>query len=340
MVCYLAWRLVAEQDFLARYGRLLVIALGGALVVVGPLLLCYAQHPGELLARSQQVSIFASGWLEREQVITGRSVASLMLQQLWRAISAFNYSLDPTFWYHASIPLLDYVSGLLFVLGLVWTVGRYRRPSNGLLLIWFWIALGLGWIVTENPPSSQRMTVIAPALALLVGLGLDWLVQIGLRAFRWQRNHARTTKWYCWWCSAGTLLVVAAVLNLHYYFFVYTPTRVYGNPTAEVATELGRYLMAQDDDLDVYFYGPPYLYWDFGTLAYMARGIDGIDMPPLEGDEVVVAPDPNRGARFFFLPERLEELESVRKRYPEGKKRSAYSTVDGRLLYVLYEVRQ
>jgi len=328
VLLYLAWRFVAEYRFLARHGRLLLILLGAALVVVAPLLFHYAGRPDTLFSRPRQVSIFASGWLAREQEITGRSGASLLLQQFWKSVSAFHYTLDPTFWYHPSIPLLDFVSGVLFILGVLWATARCRWPANGLVLIWFWLALVLGWVVTENPPSSMRLVIVAPALALLVGLGLDWLVELGRRVFGGGRR--------IWDGVVIILLVAVAVLNLHYYFVVYTPTRVYGNPVAEVATELGRYLAQQDDDYVVYFYAPPVMYWDFGTLRFMARTVEGVDVPAPSGRDLP-ATGSSRGARFVFLPGRLGELEAVRARWPGGVETDVYSSADGRMLYVLYE---
>jgi hypothetical protein len=338
LAVYLAWRAIVEYRFVTRYGRLVLISLCAALVVVAPLLAYYIDHPAELVSRSHQVSIFASGWLEREQQITGRSTTSLLLEQFWKAISAFNYTLDPTFWYHPSIPLLDFVSGVLFVLGLVWAMARCRGPAIGLLLIWFWLALGLGWVLTENPPSSQRMTVIAPALAVLIGLGLNWLIVLGRYILEPAVMTIEGAESSFWNYVAAGLLAIVAVLNLRYYFLVYTPGRVYGNPTAEVATELSRYLAQQEDDGVVYFHGPPYMYWDFGTLAYMARGVEGIDVPPQDEEEVPI-PDARRGARFFFHPQRVGELPAIRGRFFGGEEKSVYSSADGRLLYVLYEVK-
>jgi len=337
---YLAWRIVVEYRFLARYGRLLLILLGVALVVVAPLLFYYVDHPDALAARSRQVSIFASGWLAREQVVTGRSATDLLLGQVWKSVSAFHYTLDPTFWYRPSIPLLDLVSGVFFILGLLWVTAHCRWPANGLLLSWFWLSLILGWVMTENPPSSMRLTIVAPALALLVGLGLNWLIELLDRLCipvlsKVEGTHRALRSW-----SVVVLLVAVAVLNLHYYFVVYTPTRVYGNPTAEVATELGRYLAQQDDDCVVYFYAPPFMYWDFGTLRFLARGVEGVDVPlPEEGAGGVGlgASDLVRGARFVFLPERLGELDGVRAQYPGGVEVPVYSSADRRLLYVLYE---
>ena len=337
---YLAWRVVAERRFLARYWRLLVVLLLAALVVAVPLLLHYVSHPYDFDAGANRVSIFASGWLARKQEITGRSATSLLLQQFWKSITAFHHTLDPTFWYRPSIPLLDVLSGVLFILGMVWTVAHWRLPSLSppklggmkgglLLLLWFWLALILGWVVTENPPSSQRLVIVAPALALLVALGLNWLMELGRRVLGGSRR---------FWDGVGILLlVVVAVLNLHYYFVTYTPTRVYGNPSAEVTTDLARCLAQQDDDYVVYFYAPPWIYWDFGTLRFMARGVDGVDVPPPDEGEAPV-PDLTRGARFVFVPTRLEELDIVQARYPGGTTQVFYSTADARLLFTLYEV--
>jgi 4-amino-4-deoxy-L-arabinose transferase-like glycosyltransferase len=328
---YLAWRLVVERRFLHRYGRLLLVLLGAALVVVAPLMFHYLDYPEAFSTRFRQVNIFASGWLEREQVITGRSASSLLLQQFWKSISAFNYTLDPTFWIHDTIPLLDFVSGVLFIIGLLWATAYCRQPANGLLLLWFWLTLILGWVMTENPPSNPRVVIITPALAALVGLGLNWLTGLSRRAFGGGRR--------LWDRVVIVLFILVTVTNLHRYFVVYTPTRVYGNPTAEIATDLARYLKQQDDDYVVYFYAPPVMYWGFGTLRFMARGVEGWDVfPPGEGGPPDL--DLTRGARFVFLPHRLDELEGVRAQVPGGVETPVYSTADRRLLYVLYEAEQ
>jgi len=326
---YLAWRALTTSRFKDRYGRAVVVMVLAALVVVAPLMLYYTIHPEEFAGRSRQVSIFASGWLKQEQQITGRSALSLLLQQFWKSISAFNYTLDPTFWYRPGIPLLDFVSGILFIPGIIWATAYSRRPANGLLLIWFWLALILGWVITENPPSSQRMTIIMPAVALLVSLGLNWLAELTRRLLVANEKSL--------YLGMALVLVVVAGLNLYHYFIVYTPTRVYGNPTAEVATELARYLAREGRDCTVYFYGPPFIYWDFGTLAYMARNIRGVDVPPPgEGNP----PPLEEGGRpcFVIIRERLGELEELRRQHPGGKETTVYSEADGRPLFLLYQL--
>lgn len=328
---YLAWRALAESRFLERHRPHLLVLLGAAAVVVVPLMLHYSAHPSALSEGVDRVSIFASGWLAREQVSTGRTAVSLLFTQFWKSISAFNYTLDPTFWYGADIPLLDVVSGLFFVLGLVWCTGRWRWPSNALLLIWFWSALITGWVMTENPPSSQRLVGTAPALAIFVALGLDWVGRMSQRIL----NAPRVV----WQALSGALLVAVLGLNLSYYFLVYTPKRVYGNPTAEMATHLSRYLMRQNDDLVVYLHGPPFIYWDFGTFRFMARDVDGVDVPPpAEADSPQL--EVSDGARFVFHPARVDELEAVRARHPGGSVELVRSRASEELLYAMYEVNR
>jgi hypothetical protein len=328
-ICYLALQVLVRPRFLSRYGSLLLVLVSVAVVTLAPLLLYYAAHPDSFASRLRQVSIFASGWLEREQEITGRSAASLLLRQFWKAVSAFNHTLDPTFWYRPSIPLLDVISGVFFIVGLVWVSGYCRWSSNSLLLIWFWLALLLGWVMTENPPSSQRMVVVAPALALLAGLGFNWMMELAERLVVNRRA--------VWRGIAVALLAGIVGLNLGYYFWVYTPTRVYGNPTAEMTTVLGRYLRQQSDGYVVYFHGPPFVYWDFGTLRFIARGISGLDVPP-PGEGTAPEPDLSEGVRFVFHPVRIDELDAIRARYPGGTETRVRSDADGELLYAMYEV--
>jgi hypothetical protein len=291
------------------------------------LLIHYAAYPDTMASRAGQVSVLSNGWLEREKAYTGRTAAAILLRQFGRAFSAFHYTPDPTFWYHPSIPLLDVVSGILLLFGLAWAVARWREHGNVLLVLWFLLAVILGWALTENPPSGQRMVIVAPASALLVALGLEWLSGFVRRTF--------SRPWLTWGGLAAVLLTLIAGLNLHYYFVVYTPSGVYGNPTAEVATRLGRYLRQEGDDRAVYFYGPPSMYWEIGNLSFLVPNRLGIAVyPPEQGEGLDLAGVGD--VHLVFLPHRLAELEAARQQAPGGVEQPFYSEIDGRLLFVLY----
>lgn len=313
-------RWLREPRFLARHGRGLALLALGWLVTALPLLGWYTAHPSDLTARYNAVSIFASGWLTREVGITGKSVVHLLFEQFWKAVTAFHLTPDPTFWYFPQAPLLDFISGALLIVGMTATFTQWRRPSRSWVLLWFWSTLIMAWVVTENPPSSQRGLLLMPAVALLIAWGLDMLWVVLAR----YRYAAPTV--------TLSLLAAAALLNGLFYFGVYTPRRVYGNPTAAISTEVSRFVVESPvPGSTCYFFGAPYLYWDFGTLAFLLRDQPGFDVPPDALPDAVAAP-----ARFIFVPERQAELGAVRARYPGG------STVElrdarGALLALIYD---
>jgi hypothetical protein len=328
VVAYLGTRALATRGFLRRHARVLALMTLMAFMAASPLLLYYTNYPQNLSARFNQVSFFR--WLElaRAQPNHG-STLSLVLGQVWRSISAFNHTLDPTYWYHAQMPLLDFISGIFFLLGLATAIGQWRRPGVQLLLGWFVLALTFGWVLTENPPSSMRMVIIAPAMALLVALGLDRLLTLARRTLGGRGAH---------WNQLGlSLMAVAALLNVHYYFGIYTPKRVFGGPTAETATVLARYLNDRDDRPSVYFYGPPFMYFDFGSVSFIARHVPGVSVPPKDQEpdfqSRVLGP-----TLFIVLRERLDELAAIQARHPPGLTQEFFSPVDGRLMFVVYEV--
>lgn len=325
---HLGIRAITERDFLRRHAYALTLMVVIAVLTISPLLLYYKSHPENLTARFNQVNFFR--WLDRELARPEHdSTFNLIRRQVWLSISAFNHTLDPTFWYRAQIPLLDFVSGIFFILGLTVALSQWRQMAMRLVLTWFGLALTLGWVLTENPPSSMRMVIIAPAVALLSALGLDRLLTLMRRAVGGRR---------ALWTRVGLLLmVVVAVLNVHYYFIVYTPTRVYGNLTAETSTVLARYLAQQDDQPFVYFYGEPFLYYDFGTIRFMARDVHGKSVPPKDQEPDYPTPI-SKPTLFVVLRERLDELDAIQARHPGGRLREFHSDADGRLMFVTYKV--
>ncbi len=344
IIAYLCTQAALEKGLLRRTWRPLILLTVMAFLAVSPLLLHYLNSPANLTARFNQVNFFR--WLDNELSRPDHdSVFNLVVRQIWRSISAFNYTLDPTFWYRAEIPLLDFVSGILFILGLVTAAVQWRRSIMRWILLWFGFAVAIGWILTENPPSSMRMVIIAPAVALLAAIGLDQLLVLA----QWSLGGERER-----WNRVGlVLLAVAAFLNVQYYFFIYTPARVYGNPSAETATVLARHLRAQaassrtllpseTHTLDrngpfVYFYGPPYLYYDFGTIQFIARDVPGVNVPPRQEDPEFLS-RVSGSALFVVLSERLDELAAIQEQHRNGQVREFYSEANGRLMFVSYEV--
>ena len=315
----LAWRAATSPRFLTRHRRDMICLFAGWLVVVLPLLAWYSTHPSTLTERYNAVSIFASGWLRREIEITGKSALQLLLQQFGKSLSAFHLTPDPTFWYYPQMPLLDFVSGTLMVVGMLAALLRWRWPSRTLTLLWFWSTLLMAWTLTENPPSSQRGLLLAPAVGLFVAWGVEALIEM----FRPWRQYL--------WAAGAAMLALIIILNTGFYFGIYTPRRTYGNPTAEIATSYARFAMARPPEGLTYFCGPPQIYWNFGALAFLLRDQPGVDVMPEEVPVDVTTP-----ARFVFVAERADELPRVQSRYPGGEI-YRITAPDERLLALVYD---
>jgi 4-amino-4-deoxy-L-arabinose transferase-like glycosyltransferase len=295
------------------------------LTTLGPLLVFFARHPDDFLARLRMVGIVQSGWLAAEQEIAGKSALELLWLQLRKSFFAFNYMHDPTVWYGAKIPYLDFFSAILFVFGLVVLLRRWRHRGYLLVNVWFWLALVFGGMLIENPPSSARFVIFIPAVCLSAALGLEALLDVMPLSRDWVRRVLILS------------LIVVAILNVNYYYFSYTPAGLFGGLNTEVGTRVGEYLRDQEPGYKVYFFGPPRMWVGYATIPFLAPGMEGVDIEaPLMGPPTFV--DPSRKAIFIFLPERQGELEWVKQAYPQGHRQEVYGRLSSELLFVVYSL--
>ncbi len=303
-------------------------ALGSAfLLTAGPLLDFFRRHPDDFLARLRMVGILQSGWLTTEQEVTGKSALELLWLQLRKSFFAFTYMHDPTSWYGAKLPYLDALSAVLFMLGLVLLVRHWRRCGYLLVNVWFWLALILGGMLIENPPSSARFVLFMPAVCLTAALGLVQVLDLLPFSRAWA------------WRVLAAVLLVAAGLNVGHYFFRYTPAGIFGGLNTEVGTRLGEYLSEQEAGAVVYFFGPPRMWIGYATIPFLAPNVEGVDVEePLAGPPSPDMVDRSRPALFVFLPERAGELAWVQQAFPNGRQEEVSGTISGELLFIVYRV--
>jgi hypothetical protein len=224
---------------------------------------------------------------------------------------------------------------VLFLLGLGYATLRLADARLFPLVAWWWGAILLGGALTDNPPSSQRLITTAPPAVFFVALALYRAGRV-LRRAGGGRDAPRLTVPLL---AAGLALGVASV---HWYFVAFTPLRIYGNPDAVVATALGHYATARlGPDWHLYFFGPPRMSVDFGSLPYLAPEVGGTDIVhPLTGPPPATLVRPDKHAAFVFLPERRDELDLVRQTFPGGDVETIPSPLGGDPLCILYRVRR
>ena len=330
-VLLLYWLLTRRQQLWEQRANL-AAALLVALAVGLPLALVSIQHPDDYMARMNQSGIIQSGWLEREMVTTGHSALALFGEQLWRSALAFNYTLDPTFWYRPEIPLLRFWPSIFFVLGIGIAVIGVKKTPNFILLLWIGATILFAGALLENPPSSQRYVIAAPAVCMLVALALNALARHLRRLLGGQKE--------VWLAGVLSLAVLFSFNDLRFYFYDYTPRSDLGGLNTEVAQRVSEYLVDLEPEWRVYFFGFPRMgigrEHGFPSIRFLAPEVDAYDVTEGMTDPSQL-PDLRFPAVFIFLPERAYELNVVRDAFPGGTEKRFPGRFE-RILFVSLEV--
>ncbi len=299
------------------------------LVAAAPMLQYAYRFPDDYNARVNMVGIFQSGWVEHEMVVRGQSMPLILWDQFQRAALAFNLYPDRTVWYGTPEPLLDPISGGLMLLGLGYGVVNWYNRRIFPMVVWWVGAMLLGGVLTESPPSSQRLITMAVPAMFLVALAVHRLLDVLLAAVPAFAVPAFAVPAFAVprqllprGILVGVLVVAFGITSLRWYFVEYTPMYVYGSYNGVVATALGKQARAEfGRDWHMIMFGPPRLYLGFGSIPYLAPQVPGTDiLDPLSAPitEQYVLPD-DKHLAFIFLPERYGELQHVAASFPDGE---------------------
>ena len=141
-----------------------------ALLVAAPLLIYLALHPDYLLPRSDSLFILSP------HLHQGR-LGDLVLRSVLGNFGLFGFSGDTNWVYNIpGRPGLDVVMAVLFWLGLVLCLVRWRRPRYLFLAVW-WLVMLLPSILAPDPiPHSLRAIGTLPVACIVAASGLSGLL--------------------------------------------------------------------------------------------------------------------------------------------------------------------
>jgi hypothetical protein len=302
----------------------LALAAFIALIVFLPLGLFFYHHPAEFQAPLNRVTILGD-WLAGEVTRGEQTMTKIFIDQA--VAGALGFTSEPLrLLYSPGSALLLTWAGVLFLLGILWALLNFDLRYLLLLLpLLATIALSA---VSQDAPASQRYILAMPLVALFVVLTIGetaaWL--------QTRQPPRRVT------IGAAALLIVTAVaaVDVDYYFNEAASTVVQRDVNTRVATEIAHYLRDKEPaNQTVYFFGLPRMgYFSLSTIPFLAPAKQAQDViEPLTEPPGFAISGP---ALFIFLPERLTELEFVRRRFPGGAYREFRSEA-GELLFAVYE---
>jgi len=144
------------------------LAVGVTTLIYSPLALFFLQNPHWFFNRYNQVTQ-ATLQAQSPFVILTRNALKVANGLFFRGDADWKYNLPVR-------PALDPVQAAFFLLGTGLCVWKWRKPES-LIVLW-WLAVGLfPSILTEYAPQFGRAVMAAPAIALLIAIGMETVWQ-------------------------------------------------------------------------------------------------------------------------------------------------------------------
>lgn len=299
-----------------------------AVTVALPLGWFFVRLPGEFMAPLDRVRI-SEDWLRNEERITGMNERQIMQNQFLLSLQGFT-DLPTRPLYAPGTPILLTFPAILFWIGAAVFLSRWRDTR-------FWMLAGwLGSVVSAvalsvNTPSGHRYIASAPALAIVVGLGLSGLMAM-LEQF--------SAKKWAGMLLAACLLPVVGVIETRTYIS-YASSPVFGGGHNMVAQALAEILMQEPDMHHVYFFEDSGMGYPYPQLMYLSPTVNGLDVKQQDDWQddrpasLMVSPA-DQPCLFVILAERKNQLSILQAKYPGGKVSTAYAP-DLSLLFWLYD---
>ena len=327
-VYILALLLVEPKTVKENALNLVAFAVMLAILIV-PMGVWALDHPADFMARANQVGVFQSGWLPLEAKRVNQTEQHVVLNLLLQAFLTVNYY-PATAFYNSPLPMLDFLSGAIFMLGIAYSLYHVFDRRHLLLQGWFWSGVVVGGAMVVLPATAAyRILIVFPAVCIFVGLGLDRLIEFALPS---RTTLNRLVK------VGLTLVFVGAVsvANTRAYFVDYAPKCLLEDTNTRFASYMGEALGKAGPSYKAYLFGYPRIWYGIHpSVDYLSGRIPITDIKePLKAPTSLLRE--GESGIFFFTPEREKELTFVQQAHSGGQVRQVYDCKQ--LMLTIYQV--
>ncbi|MBN1310106.1 MAG: glycosyltransferase family 39 protein [Anaerolineae bacterium] len=270
-----------------------------ALLVFAPLGLFFLQNPEWFSVRVQQTMI---------PLNTEASTINTLLSNTWAAIGGLVLEGDAN-WRHnfAGRPALDILQALFFIAGLGVMFRDWPRTQSWALWIWLFGGL-LPSILSIGAPHFGRMTIVTPALALIVALGMELICN----SFPW-----RLGNWL-----VGIAICLSIALTTRDYFVLWANRPEVFDMFEGPQTWAGRALQSAPTDASLFatsFSRPAHSSPGFSTTVALVGPQAAQNLRTFYGQTCLVAPYQTASATIYAIPANDQStLSSLTTAFPAG----------------------
>lgn len=152
--------------FLKAHAFNICIYVFSLLVTAAPIAGYFLANQNMFFARMNRESIF------QDSAFHSGNIVNILFAQFMKSSLVFTASTAPTNFFNSPRPYLTPLAAIFLVLGLFYVIWRIKEDRYLILFVWFWAAIILGSTLTGGAPTSQRMLMSTPALAIITAIGI------------------------------------------------------------------------------------------------------------------------------------------------------------------------
>ncbi len=307
---YLVLQLAWDRKFLKEQWPGLLFFLGVSCLVFAPLGYFALTHPDRFFSRNNQVLIFHH--VPPEQAV------SAFWSNVKTTLLMFHYFGDCNGRHNLpEAPMLDPVTGVLFGLGLIWSLAHLRRRHAFLMSWWLLVALVPGFLTIEAPQGYRCIGAIIP-VALLSATGLE-------RIWQGARELVQGTRLQAWlWVGLLALGAGVGAVNARDYFDRQANHVACWSEFSASEAGMGERIHELGGDYHAYISAGSFNYPTIRFLGY----------PHLDSEPFQIIPSipsnyaGDKNLVYLLLPIHDGALEVLRYYYPQGREEAHPSPYD------------
>jgi len=299
-------RIVTLRDAMMQ----LCVLLFGFWMLVSPLAGNYMQAPELSVSRANSVTLLSERGREmiQSEYPGTTNMNTIVQKQIEHSLLApIAYRDRSPYLINAQYGgILDPLPAILFTAGCFILLTRPANPAALLLLFWILSTLIIGSALTNRAPSYQRLAGLAPFLFLAAAPVLHGALRQMALVGRWS-SHIRLG-------FTGLILTLILIMGMNRYFH-----QIQSVPQMlDEWTRIARYLDDAGPTRYTYFFGPPHVWFEYGTIQFLAQEAKGENV---NDPEQFMKQTINRRGPVTFLLVRTnrQHLHQLRTLYPGGK---------------------
>lgn len=302
-----------DRAALRRHWLHVGLMAGTAVLIALPLLVYFWRYPYFFVFRMAFVANKGAG------VVAGKPWLT-WLYNTWRVLAGLFWQGETHLRHNLPArPYLDPLQALFFLAGIFSVSKRLLHPRIFFLCLWLLIML-LPTLLSGDAPHFGRMSGAAPAIAIFVGMGVDWLGNVAARPLRGRlaASGNRFTA-YRFPLTVYHLLLIpllaSAVWAGYDYFSRYANHPQLAADFYLPEWQMGQYAAAFAPDTAVYLTPTQE---ELATIYYALGGPERLQNYAGEAGAVPLG-TPGQAALYLVRPSAVASLRTLQTRFPDSE---------------------